>query len=150
MQFRKCKYPAVKTDEQQFDCFEYVAFIYLNKLFMDFCCVCRTEVPSKDSGHSLPHSSLRAAAAVGTRPWRSSPLSHWTDYQIQFSLWPNRVITQPVFIWGKQYSIQSSKLQPRNVLGRICYSWKTNSSLVDRVEWWFIAFLHLNYLSFIG
>lgn len=73
---------------------------YLNKLFVDFCCICWTEVSCKDSGHSLPHSPLGAAAGYHT--WRSSPLPHWTNYQVQFCLRPNRVITQSVLICGKQ------------------------------------------------
>lgn len=80
---------------------EHHKFKYLNKLFMDFCCICWTKVSRKDSGHSLPHSSLCAAAAVaaaGNHAWHSGPLPQWTDYQIQFSLWSNRVITQSVLI----------------------------------------------------
>lgn len=70
---------------------------------MDFCCIRWTKMSSKDSGNSLPHSPLRAAAAAATaaagdHPRCSGPLPHRTDYQIQFSLWPNGIITQSVLI----------------------------------------------------
>lgn len=69
-------------------------------MFVDFCCICRTKMSSEDRGHCLPHSSLCTAAAAGNHPGRSSSLPHWTNHQIQFSLWSDGVITQSVLIWG--------------------------------------------------
>lgn len=66
---------------------------------MDLCCICWTKVSSKYSGHHLPHTTMRAAAAAaGCCPRSPSPLSRWTDYEIQFSFMSNGVITEPVFI----------------------------------------------------
>lgn len=70
-------------------------------MFVDFCCICRTKMSSEDRGHCLPHSSLCTAAAAGNHPGSSSSLPHWTNHQIQFSLWSDGVITQSVLIWGK-------------------------------------------------
>lgn len=75
---------------------KHAAFRYLNKLIVDFCCICGAEVSGEDSGDYVPHAPLcaaAAAAAAGSHAQCSSPLPHWTYYQIQFGLWPNGVIT---------------------------------------------------------